>query len=28
VFTMAKLSQVKDELGISRMGFDGSRIDI
>ncbi len=26
VFTMAQLSEVKDELGISRLGFDGSRI--
>ena len=28
VFTMAKLSEIKDELGISKLGFDGSRIDI
>jgi dihydroorotate dehydrogenase electron transfer subunit len=28
VFTMTQLGEVKDELGISRLGFDGSRIDI
>ncbi len=28
VFTMAQLSEVKDELGISKLGFDGSRIDV
>jgi len=28
VFTTAQLSEVKDELGISRLGFDGSRINI
>lgn len=28
VFTSAQLNEVKDELGISRLGFDGSRIDI
>jgi dihydroorotate dehydrogenase electron transfer subunit len=26
VFTMAQLSEIKDELGISKLGFDGSRI--
>lgn len=28
VFTMAQLIEIKDELGRSRLGFDGSRIDI
>jgi len=28
VFTMAQLTEIKDELGRSRLGFDGSRIDI
>ncbi len=28
VFTMAQLSEMKNELGISRLGFDGSRIEI
>ncbi len=28
VFTAAQLSEVKDELGISKLGFDGSRIPI
>jgi dihydroorotate dehydrogenase electron transfer subunit len=28
VFTMAQLSEVKEELGISKLSFDGSRIDI
>ena len=28
VFTMARLSEVKDELGVSKLGFDGSRIDV
>jgi dihydroorotate dehydrogenase electron transfer subunit len=28
VFTMAQLSEMKNELGISKLGFDGSRIDI
>jgi dihydroorotate dehydrogenase electron transfer subunit len=28
VFTMARLSEVKDELGMSKLGFDGSRIDV
>jgi dihydroorotate dehydrogenase electron transfer subunit len=28
VFTMAKLSEVKEELGYSRLGFDGSRIEL
>jgi len=28
VFTMAQLSEVKGELGISKLGFDGSRIDV
>jgi dihydroorotate dehydrogenase electron transfer subunit len=28
VFTTAQLSEVKEELGISRLGFDGSRISI
>ncbi len=28
VFTMAKLSEMKDELGISKLGFDGSRIEV
>jgi dihydroorotate dehydrogenase electron transfer subunit len=28
VFTMAQLSEVKEELGISKLGFDGSRIEI
>jgi dihydroorotate dehydrogenase electron transfer subunit len=26
VFTAAQLSEVKDEFGVSRLGFDGSRI--
>lgn len=28
VFTMAQLSEIKNELGISKLGFDGSRIEI
>ncbi len=28
VFTMAQLTEIKDELGRFRLGFDGSRIDI
>jgi dihydroorotate dehydrogenase electron transfer subunit len=28
VFTIAKLSEMKEELGFSRLGFDGSRIEI
>ena len=28
VFNLAQLSQVKDELGISKLGFDGSRIGV
>lgn len=28
VFTMAQLSEVKNELGISKLGFDGSRIEV
>jgi dihydroorotate dehydrogenase electron transfer subunit len=28
VFTMARLTEIKDELGRSRLGFDGSRIDV
>jgi dihydroorotate dehydrogenase electron transfer subunit len=28
VFTMAQLSEVKEELGISKLGFDGSRIEV
>ncbi len=28
VFTMAQLGEVKDELGLSKLGFDGSRIDV
>jgi dihydroorotate dehydrogenase electron transfer subunit len=28
VFTMAQLSEVKDELGISKLAFDGSYIDV
>lgn len=28
VFTMLQLAEIKDELGRSRLGFDGSRIDI
>jgi dihydroorotate dehydrogenase electron transfer subunit len=28
VFTITQLIEVKDELGLSRLGFDGSRIDI
>ncbi len=28
VFTNAQLSEVKDELGLSRLGYDGSRINI
>ncbi len=28
VFTMAQLGEVKDELGISKLAFDGSRIDV
>jgi dihydroorotate dehydrogenase electron transfer subunit len=28
VFNLAQLNEVKDELGISRLGFDGSRIDV
>jgi dihydroorotate dehydrogenase electron transfer subunit len=28
VFTSAQLCEVKDELGISRLGFDGSRIEL
>jgi dihydroorotate dehydrogenase electron transfer subunit len=28
VFTAAKLSEVKDELGISKLGFDGNRIPL
>jgi dihydroorotate dehydrogenase electron transfer subunit len=28
VFTMAKLSEVKEEFGYSKLGFDGSRIDV
>jgi len=28
VFTMAQLNEVKDELGYSKLGFDGSRIDV
>ncbi len=28
VFTMARLSEIKDELGYSKLGFDGSRIDV
>jgi dihydroorotate dehydrogenase electron transfer subunit len=28
VFTAAQLSEVKDELGISKLGFDGSRIEL
>jgi len=28
VFTAAQLREVKDELGISKIGFDGSRIPV
>lgn len=28
VFTAAQLSEIKDEFGISRLGFDGSRIEL
>jgi dihydroorotate dehydrogenase electron transfer subunit len=28
VFTAAQLSEIKDELGISKLGFDGSRIPV
>jgi len=28
VFKMAQLSEMKNELGISKLGFDGSRIDV
>ncbi len=28
VFNLAQLSEVKDELGISKLGFDGSRIEV
>jgi dihydroorotate dehydrogenase electron transfer subunit len=28
VFNLAQLSKVKDELGISKLGFDGSRIEV
>jgi hypothetical protein len=28
VFTAAQLREVKDELGISKFGFDGSRIPV
>jgi dihydroorotate dehydrogenase electron transfer subunit len=28
VFTAAQLSEVKDELGISKLGFDGNRIPL
>jgi len=28
VFTMVQLSEVKDELGFSKLGFDGSRIEV
>jgi dihydroorotate dehydrogenase electron transfer subunit len=28
VFNLAQLSEVKDELGISKLGFDGSRIEL
>jgi hypothetical protein len=28
VFTMAQLNEIKDELGYSKLGFDGSRIEL